>query len=123
MSRWSQQLSGLELLVYTDNITAAAVVWRRGSTKLMLLSRVARDLEEVCDRHAIRLDAAHVAGEHNVVANVLSHCRPQPLEWKLSTEAFRRICWKWGVPEVDLCATFEKAKTELFVSPLPTADL
>ena len=30
------------------------------------------------------------------------------------------LCQRWGRPEVDLCATWDNAKTAVFVSPLPT---
>ena len=124
VSHWKERLSGRALMVHTDNSTEAAVVRKRGSAHLFLLSSMALELETICCRSAIRVSASHVAGERNVVADALSRRRPQALEWSLSTSVFRRICDRLGVlPEVDLCATLENAKTKVFVSPLPTADL
>ena len=120
ISHWGHLLSGRSVLVYTDNVTAAAVVRRRGSPSSPLLSHIAMKLEVVCHRFGIQVLAAHVAGQRNVVADSLSRRRPQPSEWSLSVGKFESLCRRWGRPEVDLFATRDNAKTSVFVSPLPT---
>ena len=120
ISRWAPLLSGRSIQVFSDNVAAAATIRRRGSPSSPLLCRLAQELEEVCLQFRLKVIASHVAGERNVVADSLSRRRPQPSEWSLSTRVFELLCWRWGCPEVDLCATRDNAKTKVFVSPLPT---
>ena len=120
ISSWAPQLSGRSIQIFSDNVAAAATIRRRGSPCAPLLCRLAQELEEVCLQFHLKVVASHVAGERNVVADSLSRRRPQPSEWSLSERVFESLCRRWGRPEVDLCATQDNAKTEVFVSPLPT---
>ena len=120
---WSLDLSNQAVMVFTDNVAAASTIRKRGSAKSLCLSKIQIRIEKLCAHHQIRLQAKHVSGDLNVVADAQSRSSPRPSEWTLHQEKFQEICSWWGVPQVDLCAIPLNAKTKVFVSPLPSAEL
>jgi hypothetical protein len=117
---WEGQIQDTQLIVYTDNATAAAVVRKRGSARSLLLSKIAERLDFFCLKNRVTLCPAYVPGALNVRADALSRLRPRPSKWSLSPSVFQKVCNTWGMPEVDLCATRDNKQVPVYVSPLPT---
>ena len=62
-----------------------------------------------CHPRKIVLQARHIPGRLNVIADKLSrHNEVIQTEWSLSQQVFHLLCSKWGRPQVDLIATLFK---------------
>ncbi|PIK35057.1 hypothetical protein BSL78_28123 [Apostichopus japonicus] len=62
------------------------------------------------------LRASHIAGKLNVMADALSRGQMDPNEWALSQKTCNRIFEIFGKPMVDLFATAENTKLQIFCS-------
>jgi hypothetical protein len=113
-------VSGLAVLVNTDNKTVEAYVNKQGGTRSVQMLLRTKQLYQWLDQHNIYLTATHIAGARNVIADQLS--RPNQLihgEWTLHPQVFRTVCKQWGTPQIDLFATKWTNRLPLYISPLP----
>ena len=113
-------LQGHHVLLATDNATVVAYVNKHGGPKSPPLTGLVWDVLMWCWEHNIQLQARHIPGALNVLADSLS--RPdQPIstEWSLHPHVVDRICQVWGTPQIDLFATRYNRKFPQFVSPIP----
>ena len=77
-----------------------------------------------CHPRGIVLQARHIPGRLNVIADKLSrHNQVIQTEWSLSQQVFNLLCSSWSLPQLDLFATWFNHKLPKFVSlvPDPTA--
>ena len=73
-----------------------------------------------CHHYHIKLQARHIPGCLNVMADLLSRSNQvQSTEWSLHPQVFKQICQRWFTPHVDLFATHLNHKLPLYVSPVP----
>ena len=73
-----------------------------------------------CNHRNITLQAQHIPGRLNMIANKL-FCHNQVIqtEWSLHQEVFSLLCQRLYTSEVDLFATRYNNKLPKFVSPVP----
>ena len=62
----------------------------------------------------------NIPGCLNVISDFLSRLTQiQSTEWLLNPQAFKRICQKWFIPQVNMFATRLSHKLPLYASPVP----
>ena len=120
LQQMSSYLSHQVVLVSTDNSTVLAHINKQGGTRSWDLCALLWQLQTWCSKHSIVLHAKHIAGQKNVIADLLSRTHQDiSTEWTLHPEAFKIITNQWGNPHVDLFATKWNHQLPIYVSPLP----
>ena len=94
-----------EVCVNCDNTTAIAYVNRFGGCHSIELNALSKTIWQWCIDHGIHIQATHVAGCDNVMADSLSRNFNANIEWSLEEEVFHRVCERFGMPSVDLFAS------------------
>ena len=74
----------------------------------------------MCQANLIVLQARHIPGRLNVLADILLRpSRMSGTEWSLHTSVFRALTQEWGIQLLGPFATRWNHKLPLFVSPVP----
>ncbi|KYM98797.1 hypothetical protein ALC62_10486 [Cyphomyrmex costatus] len=107
------------ILLRSDNTTAIAYINRFGSVQYPLLSDIARDIWQWCEKRNIHIFASYIASIDNVIADSESRIVCPDTEWSLSTQAFDLIEASFGPFEIDLFASLINTKAETYVSWFP----
>ena len=112
----------ISVRLYLDNTTAISYINKWGGTKSVVLSDLALEFAGWCEVRRIHIEAIHLAGTANVVADLESRAKPDASDWMLDKDIFSKIMSIWPV-ELDLFATMKNAQVPLFVSwrPQPSA--
>ena len=111
--------SDKHILIYTDNTTTMIYIRKMGGTKSEICNRVAQEIWAWAEKKRNWLSAAFIPGKLNVLADKHSRQFHDHLEWSLSEILFDRICRDWGTPEVDLFASRNNRKCDIYVSWKP----
>ena len=75
LQEWCAALTDKSVLILSDNSTVVAYLSKQGGTKSQSLCRLATDIWQFAQLHAIDLQARHIPGRLNVLADVLSRQR------------------------------------------------
>ena len=113
-------LQGHQVMIATDNSTVVSYINKQGGTCSPTLLRLTVELLLWLEAQNIIVQARHIPGCLNVIADHLS--RPnQPIstEWSLHPEIVKRIFGLWGTPEVDMFATVSNSHLPWFMPPIP----
>lgn len=102
-----------------DNTTAVAYLNHMGGIKSESCNDLAIEIWEYCRLRDIWLIAVHLPGVQNTVADRLSRQFDDSLEWKLDSGVFKRICSKFGTPDIDLFASRLNTQLDRYVSWKP----
>ena len=113
------QLKGKNVLLRCDNSTVVQYINKQGGTKSIQLCLKTWDLWNLLIQNKIQLKAAHIAGKSNVLADLLSRTKIRHTEWSLQTSVVQQIFVKLGTPMIDLFASAENRKVQIFCSWLP----
>ena len=108
------------VMIRSDNKTVVALVNNRGGTKAPSLSKRAEQILLWAQAKGWSLQAKHIAGSANVLADLLS--RPDKIiqtEWTISHQTLQRIWSRWDKPTMDLVATKFSKRLPIYVSPVP----
>ena len=108
------------LLVLSDNSTVVAYLNHQGGTHSQPLSQMAEALWIWLHERNRSLEARHIKGTVNVLADLLS--RPHSVvntEWTLAHSVLEPVWRLWSRPILDLFATRFSTRLPLFVSPVP----
>lgn len=109
-------LSGLHVLVRTDNSTVVYYINHQGGTKSRRCLRVADQLLRWAHRHLLSLRAMYLPGVANTAADLLSRQGPDPGGWRLHPAVVLTIWERFGRAEVDLFACQESTHCPLWFS-------
>ena len=101
-----------------DNSTAVCYINKQGGSKSASLKRLAVEISNWCESKGIILQANHLPGVLNTIADRESRRRPDWSDWKLCPKTFSSLAALWPV-EVDLFAAPWNAQLRQFVSWLP----
>ena len=113
---------GRSVLIRSDNMTVVSFINHQGGTHSSSLCRLALDLWEWCLQRKIFLQAAHIPGEENIVADFLSRGKYLPSEWVLNPSVFQKICLASSPPpEIDLFASALNFRLPKYCSRCPDA--
>ncbi|CAJ0914778.1 unnamed protein product [Ranitomeya imitator] len=116
----SRQISGQHVQIYSDNMTTVAHIKHQAVQKILSLKKIsARIFYWAAKNHLLSLTAIHLKGTANIQADYLSRQDIHPGEWSLDLQTFNMLVQKWGLPEVDLFASYQNAKVKnlLFLEP------
>ena len=120
LKHWAPMLQGHQVMIATDNSTVVSYINKQGGTHSPTLLRLTVELLLWLEAQNIIVQARHIPGCLNVIADHLS--RPnQPIstEWSLKSEIVKRIFRLWGTPEFDMFATVSNSHLPRFMSPVP----
>ncbi|XP_038046795.1 uncharacterized protein LOC119721003 [Patiria miniata] len=93
------------VLVKSDNSTVVSYINRQGGTHSPSLCLATWELLSWCIPRQISLQATHLAGKKNILADALSRGRVSPTEWSLRPPVVKHIFNVLGTPHVDLFAS------------------
>ncbi|PIK38801.1 hypothetical protein BSL78_24356 [Apostichopus japonicus] len=96
--------------------TVVAYINRQGGTHSERLCQLTWEVLMTAKDSGMTLRASHIAGKLNVMADALSRGQMDPNEWALSQKTCNRIFEIFGKPMVDLFATAENTKLQIFCS-------
>ena len=116
IKRFLPQLANQSVLIRSDNTTVVQYITRQGGTKSTQLCYKAWELWQLAIDNNIEWKAAHIAGRLNVLPDQLSRVVIRPTEWTLNNTILRKIFQIWGKPMIDLFASFQNKKMDLFCS-------
>ena len=120
LKSFEKQCRGQIVLIATDNTTVVSYINKEGGMRSGSLCALLWRLLSWCHPRKIILQARHIPGHLNVIADELSrHNQVIQTEWCLSQQVFNRLCSNWGRPQIDLFATRFNHKLPKFVSPVP----
>ena len=107
-----------------NNSTAVAYVNKQGGTTSPKLNEIARTIAEFCESRSISVTAVHLPGTENTAADEASRARPYMSDWKLESEAFRKVSKRWPV-NFDLFASLWNRQLTRFApwEPQPGAEV
>lgn len=113
---------GLAVLMYLDNTTAISYINEGGGTKSARLTGIAKDLVKFCDTQSITIEACHLPGISNVVADKESRAVTDAEDGLLNRQVCKSLFSIWEC-DVDLFSSSWNAQLKSFVSwrPQPNA--
>ena len=125
LHRMAFHLSGKVVALHLDNSSAKAYLCNQGGTVSPFLSRLACQILSLTDKHGITLLPAYIPTHLNVEADFLSWDRLL-LECHLLPQVAQAVFCLWGLPEVDLLASFRSTQCQHYFTletPLPVGAL
>lgn len=116
---FEKELTGKNVLVRTDNMTALAYVKNQGGTKSDLRNKIAKQIWFWCQKNDIWLSIAHIPGIENVEADSASRNLNERTEWSLNQAVFDILNEEFGPLDIDLFASRLNKKLPIYVSWQP----
>ena len=115
--RFLHIVQGKRILVKTDNSTVVSYINRQGGTRSPSLCLHIRRILLWCVDHDIRLEAKHIPGVDNVLADSLSRWGSiRPTEWTLSLQVFQALRSMRGFISIDLFASHRNHQLPVYCS-------
>ena len=111
-----QQLRDQAVLVRSDNTGVVQYIVKEGGTRSPQLCYKAWELWQIAINNNIQLKAAHIAGWLNILRDQLSREVIRQTEWEMNEVVLHQIFQIWGKPLVDLFASYQNRKMEIFCS-------
>ena len=111
------------LLWETDSSTALSYIAKEGGTRSPVLLKIAEEILLLAEALSLRIVPVFVPSEQNLHADFASRFKALP-DLHLLPRVFRRICHRWGLPQIDLFASTESAQLPRFLAwgDAPTAE-
>ena len=107
-------VSGKHVLVRSDNSTVVAYINHQGGTRSPRLCLLTRDLYLWAWDHHVSLQAIHIPGVDNSIADALSRGKIRPTEWSLHRGVAEHLFAEIEKPNIDLFASAENAQLPVF---------
>ena len=105
-----------------DNTTAVSCVQRRASVKPKLMNVTRQIFLWALERDLI-ISAEYLPGRLNQVADAESRCVDNTdSEWMLESDVFRKLCTRFGQPDIDIFASRLNAQLDKYISWRPDPD-
>jgi hypothetical protein len=119
---FSAKTSNIAIRIFLDNSTAVSYVNKCGGTKSAALTNTAKAISAWCEEKSISVEAVHLAGELNVIADRESRAEADTSDWRLDATIFSRISEIWEM-DVDLFASSWNSQLPRFIAwgPQPGA--
>ena len=113
------QLTGMTVQLMSDNASVVSYIRKQGGTVSVPLYLLAREVLLLARDAQITLQAKHIPGERNALADLLSRMnKVVHTEWTLHQSVVDSLCITWDKPNVDLFATRMNNRLPVFVSPM-----
>ena len=112
-------LKNKNVLIRSDNTTTVQYINKQGVTRSPKLCQLTWKLWQLAIKNNIVLRSAHIAGSKNVLADSLSRVKVRETEWSLNPKMAHQVFNHLGQPMIDLFASYENKKTQVFCSWVP----
>lgn len=122
LEKLASKTQNSQILLRIDNTTAIAYVNRMGSVKYSNFNDLAREIWQWAEKRRNFLRASYIPSEENCEADALSRIKNEDTEWEIAEWAVTRIFNRFGKPKIDLFATCENKKCDLFCSRYPSPE-
>jgi hypothetical protein len=119
VNHFLSQIKNQAVLIRSDNTTVVQYINKQGGTKSPQLCYLTWDLWNLVIQNNIHLQAAHIAGKMNILADQLSRTKILTTEWSLNREIVQTLFGLWGHPLIDLFASIHNRQTQIFCSWMP----
>ena len=121
LHHFQHQIVGKSVLLRCDNSTVVSYINKQGGTKSFQMCCLAWEVFQWSLQKGIVLKAAHIPGKRNILADHLSRggSRAKTTEWSLCQEIVKIIFDIFTTPNIDLFATKENRKLQIYCSPFP----
>ena len=93
------------LRIYIYNISAVTYINQKGSTHSTQLSNLALEICEWCLQHQLAIQAEHLPGSLNWVADSESRMMKDRCDWMINPKVFKQICQYLDPLQIDLFAS------------------
>jgi len=107
------------ILLRVDKSTAIAYVNRYRGCRSYTLHSILKRIWKFCEQRKIRIFASYISSTDNFVADAQSRITLDETDWKLEDSFFKYICTLFGVPALDLFASYLTTQCTKFYSWLP----
>ncbi|CAL8111529.1 unnamed protein product [Orchesella dallaii] len=108
--------NNMTILCRTDSTTAMAYVNRFGGCRSSDSHDAAERVWKLCESKESFIFATYINTRENVIADSLSRSKLDETDFMLGQEYFTKICVEFGVPKVDLFASYRTYQVEKYVS-------
>ena len=121
LEHFKQHVRNQSVLLRCDNSTVVSYINKQGGTKSFNLCLLTWELLQWCQENSIVLKAAHIPGKRNILADDLSRGKTviRLTEWSLNQEIADTLFKIFPTPNLDLFATKENRKLQVYCSPYP----
>lgn len=110
--------------MFIDNTVALKYITKMGGRK-PVLNELAKQIWHWCEDRNIWISAFHIPGRLNIRADKLSRMKKKcndDMEWALAQSMYDKIVLKMGRSDIDLFASKQNRKSQLFISYVPEKD-
>lgn len=97
-------LKNTTILIRTDNTTSLSYINKQGETRSLPLLNLATEVWNWCLANNIIIQAQHVPGVENTIADVESRRTFFKNQWQIRPQVFKQLNQLWGPHSVDLFA-------------------
>ena len=101
----SNQLQKGLILLRIDNISAVTYINQKEGTHSTQLSNLALEIWDWCLKHQLTIQAEHLPGSLNWVADSESRTMKDRCDWMINPKVFQQICQSLGPLQIDLFAS------------------
>lgn len=108
----------ISIRIFIDNMTAVCYINKCGGTHSNGLTATANRINQWCEARAIDIEAVHLPGKLNVIADEESRSQNDSSDWRLCSRSFQKIKGLWEM-NVDLFASSWNAQLTKFVAWRP----
>jgi hypothetical protein len=115
LQAFSSNARKITVSMFIDNMTTVCYLNKGGGTRSKRLTDIAFQVVSWCEERQISLQAVHLPGILNSVADEESRARSDASDWRLDPKMFAKINALWPT-EVDLFAAAWKHQLGKFVS-------
>nr|CAH7724087.1 unnamed protein product [Callosobruchus chinensis] len=116
LKSFAKNYSNYNIILRIDNITTISHVNRMGGIRFPHLNYITQQIWKWCETRKIIIFASYVNTRENVTADMASIKIPTESEYSLSQTAFQKITDVFGNPQIDLFASYQNKKCQVFVS-------
>lgn len=114
--------SNCDILLRIDNTTAISYINRMGGIQCSELSQTSKRIWQWCEERNNLIFASYISSSDNLEADIESRKLEKDTEWELAPFAYKQIIRKFGNPDIDLFASRNNKKCELYISWLKDPD-
>lgn len=113
---FAKDWSKCNLLMRIDNTTAISYINRMGGVRHPRYIALARKFWDFCESKRIIVFASYIKSKDNTIADTESRATDSESEWELHQRYFNRLSEIFGTPEMDLFASVDNKKCEIYAS-------
>ena len=102
-----------------DNTTAISYINKFGGCRSVSLNYLSRQIWLWCIHNKVSINAVHIPGLDNQIADTMSRKFSDNIEWSLDNQIFNHLCQAFGKPQIDLFASRLNKKLSHYFSWRP----